>query len=615
MDHGDAAGLQFAPFLESALDGSIVDRFDAVVRRFPMRLAVSDAIQSLTYLELASRADRIAAAVIAAINERTGPVAIFHANDVLYAAATLGILAAGRGYVPMDADYPIERNRLIASHAGVATVVTARDLVDQVRSLVPHGVPIVDIAMVGAALDLKSLRRPGPKDLAHILYTSGSTGIPKGVYQNHQGCLRAILQRTQALHLRPDDRLALFHSPSTVDGARITLAALLNGASLHILPPTDWSLSALAKEIRTRGITVCHSVPTVFRHLAGALTEGERFDSVRIVHLSGERVDWNDLHLVKPCCGPGALLVVALGSTESCASYIQWVVDEKVEQTGCQLPIGRDVPEFRLTMMDQDGKPVQDGEVGEIVVSSRYSALGYWRDAELTARVFAADAADPELRILKTGDLGRRRPDGLVDFLGRKDHQIKLHGNRIELGEIEGTIRGCEGIRDVAVVARRRDNGEPLALVAYIVLRSGIRGLLPRHIRSILARRLPRYMVPSQIIVLNELPRLPNFKIDRARLAEMHAARSIEKLDRLEDPLIDAVAGIFETVVGVSGVTADDTVASIGGNSLQAITLVSEIERRYGVCIPNDLIAEWPTIRETANWIRSQIAQHTKSPK
>ena len=601
MNYADTAELPFEPFPKSALDGSIVDRFNAVVRRFPTRLAVSDATQSLTYSELASLVDRIAVAVAAAINERTGPVAIFRANDVHYVAAVLGTLAAGRGYVPMDADYPTERNRLIATHAGVAAVITAGDFVDQVRDLVPCSVPILDTAILRTAPDLISLRKPGPTDLAHILYTSGSTGVPKGVYQNHRGQLQAILQRTNTLHLSHDDRLALFHSPSTVDGARVTLAALLNGASLHILPPTDWNLPALAKEICAREITVCHAVPTLFRHLVRALPEGERFDKVRIVHLSGERVDWNDLHLVERCCRSDALLVAALGSTEFSASYIQWFVDEKVEQTSSQLPIGRDVADFRLTIIDHEGRPVRDGEVGEIVVSSPYMALGYWRDPELTARVFAVDVADPGLRILKTGDLGRRRPDGLLDFLGRKDHQIKLRGHRIELGEIESTIRECEGVGDAAILVRNTKECEPRSLAAYVEVRSGSQGgETTVRLASFLAQRLPGYMVPSTIVLVDALPRLPNLKIDREELRRRdqsqheHTSPGVESSNKIQEALLE----LWRRVLDRHDIGCDDDFFLCGGNSLSAVDLFHRIEDELQYQLPLTILTEAPTVRQ-----------------
>jgi amino acid adenylation domain-containing protein len=605
IDHADAAERPFEPFPESALDGSIADRFDAVARRFPSRLALSDATQRLTYLELARLIDRIAVAIAAAIIKRPGPVAIFHANDAFYAAATLGILAAGRGYVPMDAAYPVERNRLIATHAEVAAVVTSGDLVDQVRCLVPFSVPILDIAKVGCALDLESLRKPVPKDLADILYTSGSTGIPKGVYQNHRGRLRSVLQRTNTLHLGHDDRLALFHSPSTVDGARITMTALLNGASLHILPPTDWNLPALANEIRDRGITICHAVPTFFRQLARTLKEGERFNSVRIVHLSGERVDWNDLHLVERCCAPRALLAVALGSTESCGSYIQWYVDKKVARTSSQLPIGKDVEDFRVTIADTEGKSVQDGNVGEIVVSSPYIALGYWRDPELTARVFGVDAADPSLRILKTGDHGRRRPDGLLDFLGRKDHQIKLRGNRIELGEIETTIRQCENIRDAAVFARNNKEGEPRSLVAYVEAHSSDHdGETPVRLASFLAQRLPGYMVPATIIITGALPRLPNLKIDREALyrrdrQEHEHEAGAPPLTATEALLADIWAEVFE----LPEINRDDDFFELGGDSLAAEAISAGVHAALGLGLELGMFTDHPRLAALAGAI------------
>jgi acyl carrier protein len=424
--------------------------------------------------------------------------------------------------------------------------------------------------------------------------------------QNHRGRLHTILQRTNTLHLSSDDRLVLFHSPSTVDGSRVTLAALLNGASLHILPPTNWNLPTLVKEIRARGITVCHSVPTVFRHLVGALKANERFDTLRVVRLSGERVDGMICIWSSAVANPMQVLWWLSAQRSPVRAMFNGSSMKRSEQTSRQLPIGRDIANFPLTIADEEGKPVRDGAVGEIIVSSRYIALGYWRDPEWTTRVFAVVAADPEVRILKTGDLGRRRPDGLLDFLGRKDHQIKLGGNRIELTEIESAIRESEGVRDAAVLVRRTDSGAPSVLVAYVALSPGIRTRSPRHIQSMLARRLPHYMVPSQTIVLGDLPRLPNFKVDRARLAELDAARPIDMCDRLNDPLINSVAEIFEAVVGVSDVTANDTLASIGGDSLEAATVAAELERRYTVVIPDYFMQERLTIREIARWLQSQ---------
>ena len=176
----------------------------------------------------------------------------------------------------------------------------------------------------------------------------------------------------------------------------------------------------------------------------------------------------------------------------------------------CGLPIGRILPDARVTIADDDGRVVPDGEIGEFVVASRYLALGYWRDPDLTARAFTIDPADPKTWIFKTGDMGRMRPDGLLEYVGRNDQQIKLFGHRIEIGEIVFALAGCAGVEDAAVVVRRDEVGLPRSLAAYVELRSGVQGLLPRDLLSMLTKRLPVHMIPATLHVLEELPRLPH---------------------------------------------------------------------------------------------------------
>ena len=176
------------------------------------------------------------------------------------------------------------------------------------------------------------------------------------------------------------------------------------------------------------------------------------------------------------------------------------------------LPIGRILPDASVTIADEDGRAVAQGEIGEFVVASRYIALGYWGDPDLTARTFKVDPADSSIRIFRTGDMGRMRPDGLLEFVGRNDQQIKLRGHRIELGEIEFVLAGCDGVADAAVVVRRDEAGLPRSLIAYVELNPGIE-LQPRDLKSMLWNCLPQYMIPATINIIDPLPRLPNLKI------------------------------------------------------------------------------------------------------
>jgi acyl carrier protein len=182
---------------------------------------------------------------------------------------------------------------------------------------------------------------------------------------------------------------------------------------------------------------------------------------------------------------------------------------------------------------------------------------------------------------------------------------IKLHGQRVDCAELESALTALREVREAAVVVRNDDAGRPRLLVAYVSLRPGNQGLLGRHLQAMLAQTLPSYMVPGRVVIVEALPQLPSMKIDRMRLAHIDAAQAAEAPDRGQDPLLDDIARVFETVLELSGASADDNVASLGGDSLQAITVMTEIERRFGAPMPDEFVAEDPTIRSIAGWLVS----------
>jgi non-ribosomal peptide synthetase component F len=319
LDHGGPVDRPFEPFPRAALEGSIVDRFDAIARRFAPRLAIEDRDRSFTYGELAVLVADIAAATAAAAAGRPGPVAILLPNEARFPATMLGVLAAGRGYVPLDADHPRERNRWIAEHAGVAAVVSAGTLVSRVAGLFSAHIPVLDLDDLGLASAPNPGVKPRPGDLAYILYTSGSTGRPKGVYQSHRNLIYAIMQCTHAWHVNCEDRMVQLYSPSVTAANLDIYPALLNGASLHILPPREVTPAVLAQELRERRITIYHSIPPLFRHVASKLGAGARFDDVRMVCLAGDRFGWGDVDLFSAVCPDHAFLYLAIGCTE-CAT-------------------------------------------------------------------------------------------------------------------------------------------------------------------------------------------------------------------------------------------------------------------------------------------------------
>jgi amino acid adenylation domain-containing protein len=604
LDQGGPVDRPFEPFPASALEGSITDRFAATARLFWSNVAISDCGGGrLTYGELAALVERIAAATSHAAAGGSGPVAILLPNRATVPAAMLGVLASGRGFVPLDPDHPDERNRLIAARSGATAVVSASALADRVRSLFPHNLPVIHVDKLVDVTVGQPIARPAAHDLAFIVYTSGSTGMPKGAYHSHRNLLHDVMQQTNTLHLDQSDRVALVYSPTVVGAIREIMMTLLNGASLHILPPRELQPEGLVRAIEQRGITICRMVPVLLRRIAEVMRPDQRLGTVRVMGLGSQRVDWSDFDLFRRCCSPQAFLIVGIGATECGGNFCHWFVDERLRTAEGRLPIGRVLPDASVTVADDDGRPAAPGDVGELVVTSRYLALGYWRDPDLTASAFKVDPADPGLRTFRTGDMGRMRPDGLLEFAGRNDQQIKLRGHRIELSEVEFGLAGCAGVADAAVVVHRNEAGLPKSLAAYVELGPGIGEVRPRDLRAMLSKRLPQFMIPATINVIDRLPRLPNLKIDRKRLAQMDAARLAQMTVPIDDPLIAELIEIFESVLGDVRATPEDNVSSLGGDSLQAVKVALALEQRFGMAIPVETFEATQTIRELARWI------------
>jgi amino acid adenylation domain-containing protein len=607
IDHAGQSDWPFDPIPPEAVERPLMDLFRETAHRFADRLAVQDQILRLTYGELAREVEALGAATSAAAGARPGPVATLLPSDARAPTALLAAFAAGRGVVPLDVADPPGRIRLIAQNAEPAVLITTAALAPAAKDLFAPDVPVIEVDGWRPPQAGGDLNGAGPEDLAYIIYTSGSTGQPKGVFQNQRGLLHDLIQLVNGMRISCEDKLAMVFPASVVAGLRSMFGALITGAELHMLPPNELGSVGLARELRSRGITLFRSSGTLFGRLVQGLEPGERLESLRMVALGNDRVDWSHHDAFRRICRDGALFACHAGATECSTLFVEWIVDEAARGDGVRLPVGRPFPERRVSLVDDEGRPVPDGEVGEFQVSSRYIAQGYWRDPERTARAFRADPADPLARVYRTGDLGLRRPDGLYEFLGRRDHQIKLHGVRIELGEIEAALRACQGVLDGAVVVRCGADGEARALAAYIQLQSGVTGLASRHLLAMLSQRLPAHMIPAAVIILDELPWLPGSKIDRMALDRVDRQRCARPPDGVSDPLQARVARVFEEVLGVTRATADDSVLSLGGDSLQSVDLVLHLERELGVPVSLEAFQQSQSIRNLAEWISKRL--------
>ena len=504
--------------------------------------------------------------------------------------AVLAALAAGCPIVALDPSFPEARNALIVKHAGMKAIVvdgTTRGLARQLDPTMPQ----LDFAATvheGAA----SLPPGSPDNLAMISYTSGSTGQPKGVLHTHRNLLHDVQHRLDMTHLTADDRVALLAGTTEQFAIRDSLSGFLSGATLFVVDLRRSGLQELFRVLRHGRITTFRTLPVVMRQLTKLCRDRDVFASLRHVFLSSDRLFSADLELFRSVLPPNCRLSTSMGSTEA-QLIAHWFIDRNRPMREPIVPVGYVQPDFQVALVDDGGMPLPPGEIGEIVVTSRYLALGYWQDEAETKRAFSPDPGDLQARTYRTGDLGRMNAEGLLELIGRKDRQIKIWGNRVEPLEVEATIRVHPQVRDAAVIVRHE--GENVELVAYVAAdRAG--SLTTDGLSAWLTERLPDAMRPRQICLIDEIPMLENFKHDLRALEELDQKR-VGVVPSNHSPTVEVVAGreaaaardvqeavfaAWARLLGVEAVNEDKTWEAAGGDSLKALELMFDLEAALG---------------------------------
>jgi amino acid adenylation domain-containing protein len=604
--------VDFTPFTPEDVEQSVPARFESRACRYPDRIAIRTQARCVTYRQLHSDVDRIARAVSGARGPHSEPVALLVGDDIATIASMLAVMKAGKIFVPLDPAQPDARAALVLEDSGALLIVTDSRHRARARTLASHGVDVFDIdAPDGAVLGDTPASLP-PETPACILYTSGSTGRPKGVLQSHRTILHNILIHTNALEITPRDRLTLLSSRGTGQAMTGIFSALLNGAALHPFDLRAKGLTGLAAWLVEDEITIYHSSATVFRDFVDLLNSDVEFPALRVVKLGSEPVSKKDVDRFRERFGLECVFVNALSSTET-GTIRQYVIGRETPIASGIVPVGYPVPDVDVMLLDDDGNSVETGGVGEICVRSRYLALGFWQSPELTRAVFLPDRDGGDARVFRTGDLGRMAADGCLECLGRKDSRVKIRGNRVEVAEIEVALLESGAVRQVAVVDRDDGRGRKL-LVAYAVPAAGpmpsVRGL-----RAYLSERLPRHMVPSAFVFLDELPLTPGRKVDRQALPawEPRAVRSGNAV--LPRGLLETqLAEIWKRLLGVPDIGVRDDFFELGGDSLLAVEMAIRVEEACGVIVPIQHFLTELTIEMLARVLVDPNSGQFKSP-
>jgi amino acid adenylation domain-containing protein len=582
----EAAGGPVRPVRES----TVVAEFEARAAETPDGVAVVVSGVETSYAELNARANRLAALLRAHGVEPGARVGLCLRRNLDLPTAILAVLKAGAAYVPLDTAHPSGRVAEIAEDAQLRVVLAHAEAGKAVSEV---GAPVVMLDEVRDALAALPDDNPplaaGPDGIAYVIYTSGSTGKPKGVLLKHRGVVNFIDSTRELFELTPADRVLGFASSTFDVSVFETFSALLTGARLCLATDEErLSIERLQTLMEQAGITVIDLPPTVM-----PLLTPESFTDLRIAFVGGEAFSgelvnrWN----------PGRRLFNGYGPTECTVTMI---VEECGGTWDASPPIGLPMTNHVAHVLDPGLRQVPVGVPGELVIGGAGLAHGYLNRDELTAEKFVPDpfGTAPGGRLYRTGDLVKRLPDGRLVFLGRIDQQVKIRGLRIELGEVESALTGFEGIGPVSVRAWSDDTGDK-HLVGYL---TGVTEQQVPAVRGHLGALLPSYMIPSFFVVLDELPLTSSGKVDWRRLPAPDPSRAgeghgDESLTGTERRLL---RDVLTPLLHDERIGAHDDFFLAGGNSLQAVQLMSAIHRRFGVEITlGDFFAS-PTVAHLA---------------
>jgi len=580
------------------------DFLRAASGKYSSHAAVWSPCGSLNYGELNQSSDALAAALRRSGVQRGHTVAVVADRGPALVRAVYGILKAGAAYVPIAPSLPEERRTYLLKNSEAQHVVTEPGYAADLSW--PAEIS-VHVGSGGLGRDDDTEGEPGAvTDPAYIIYTSGSTGQPKGVMIDHRGAVNTILDVNEKYRVGSKDVIFGVSSCGFDLSVYDLFGSIQAGATLvypdpeHALNPAHW-LDLMVE----KGVTVWNSAPP----LATLLVESAEFRRIqlpdlRLVMLSG---DWIpvDLPARLRAIAPQAE-VVSLGGATEASIWSIWYDVGAVDPAWPSIPYGYPMRNQSWFVLDEWGRPSPEWVPGELFIGGIGLALGYWNDPQKTDASFIRHPDTGE-RIYRTGDLGRYLPGGVIEFLGRKDFQVKIQGHRIELGEIETVLNACPGVSAAVVVVQKSETGTGPQLAAHVVLAAGA-SLTVETIREFLGRKLPEYMVPRLVAFLDRLPLSSNGKLDRKalpRIGEMATGVTAKAKRPAKNPIEAQLLEIWRKVLKRDGLSAVDDFFEVGGQSFEAVRIVGLIRETFGVSLSLGDIWQSRTIEQLARCLQA----------
>jgi acyl-coenzyme A synthetase/AMP-(fatty) acid ligase/acyl carrier protein len=581
----------FVEFKKEEIEQSIPERFEKIVRVFPDHMAVKSKNQTLTYGQLNKAANQVANAVLARRREGQEPVALFFERDASLIIANLAVLKAGKIALHVDPNAPGDRTAHILQDSGAPLILTNHRNSSMALHWAKHGMRLLNVDEPNQNFPDDNVQMSiSPEAFANITYTSGSTAQAKGAVKTHRSILHVVRNFTNCCHICPYDRLMVFGRG--VSGKHL-FNGLLNGATQYLVDKNAEGLLHLADWLAQEEISIFASLPTVFRHLASSLPVRENFPKLRLIRLSGEPLLKSDVELYKNRFSSACLLVNTYAAQET-GDVCLYFMDRSTAIIGSRAPVGYTLEGAEVSVLDDFGNKAEANQPGEIVVTNPFRSSGYWEQSEATRDKFSSVASGA--KIFRTGDLGQMSMDGCLIHLGRKDSMIKIRSFRVDTADVEVALAHHPEVKAVAVIGRQTSSGD-VKLVAYFVPNTEPAPAVT-SLRSFLKDKLPDYMIPSAFIALEALPLTATGKLNRRALPEPGVSRP--KLSQAyappQTPVEARLERIWAEVLTLDQVGIHDNFFDLGGHSLAATRVVSQVIKQFQLEIPLQLLFQSPTI-------------------
>jgi non-ribosomal peptide synthetase component F/acyl carrier protein len=570
------------PFLRSEIEGTIGARFETVARHAPDAVAIASGDKTWTYGDVLDQSEQYRKNF-----SRLGtvaPVALVFSHGVEAIIAMMGAIRAGVPVIPLDPQAPPEDVASSVSicqlvvcepefedwchaHVGPLPVVAGQEGLEEFDQLGPEG----------------TVAAPTPDCPCIIFLTSGTTGAAKRPFRTHRALSRHIWQLPTYHEYGPTDRQAHISSFAFGGSVPVILGGLLTGGAIDVFDLRRTNASALAGAMSARGVTILQLTPSLMRELTDILAQNPTHWQPRLIVVGGEKLYAQDLLALRDRLGWTCPVVHRLASSEA-GVIAEWRVDLNVIDADAMVPVGYPVQDREITIVDENGQDLSHGEKGEIVIRGDYLANGYWGRTDLTQEKFSADPMPECLtrQRFATGDIGYFQPNGLLNYLGRKDSMVKIRGYRVELGAIENVMRAINGVTNATVLVKKNRRNTDI-LLAYAQRAQDV-DLNAFTVRTKLQKQLPDYMVPRRIIVMDEFPLTAGGKVAVQKLPNLGRDRP-EGMPTMIPPqgrIEGVLAEIWADVLEIDEISRDDDFFDLGGDSLEALQVAMMLQKRTG---------------------------------